>query len=134
MQSTKTHRVISIQTEIPNVIPVTKIPKQPKEIKNEKKVKKEAKEIKEKEEVKPKKANDIDDIFSQLKTKPRKKDIEQQKEEERQKRKQMKKEENKKIRRTEEGYRIYTLEELGLDKNQYGGNTPLCPFDCDCCH
>lgn len=34
-------------------------------------------------------------------------------------------------RRTEEGYAIYDEEELGLAK--YGGNTPLCPFDCDCC-
>ena len=100
--------------------------------KTERKQKKE-KEVEEKKPQQNKK-NDIDDIFAQLKTKPRKKDLEQQKEEERKKRLERKKEENKKIKRTEEGYRIYTLEELGLDKNQYGGNTPLCPFDCDCCH
>ncbi|EFJ51167.1 hypothetical protein VOLCADRAFT_103551 [Volvox carteri f. nagariensis] len=33
--------------------------------------------------------------------------------------------------RTEEGYAIYTEEELGLGKK--GGDTDLCPFDCDCC-
>lgn len=33
-------------------------------------------------------------------------------------------------RRTEEGYRIYTAEELGIGK---GGGTADCPFDCDCC-
>ncbi|QRV72447.1 hypothetical protein RhiJN_00461 [Ceratobasidium sp. AG-Ba] len=34
-------------------------------------------------------------------------------------------------KRTEEGYAIYKEDELniGLD----GGDTPLCPFDCDCC-
>lgn len=37
-----------------------------------------------------------------------------------------------KIRRvTEDGYKIYTMEELGL--NDKGGDTDLCPFDCDCC-
>lgn len=33
---------------------------------------------------------------------------------------------------TEDGYKIYTLEELGLDKAK-GGDTPDCPFDCSCC-
>jgi hypothetical protein len=36
----------------------------------------------------------------------------------------------KPVRFTEEGYRIYTLEELNVGK---GGDTPLCPFDCNCC-
>eukprot|EP00917_Polyrhabdina_sp_WS-2016_P018170 GHVP01039202.1.p1 GENE.GHVP01039202.1~~GHVP01039202.1.p1 ORF type:complete len:109 (+),score=21.19 GHVP01039202.1:35-361(+) len=31
---------------------------------------------------------------------------------------------------TEEGYKIYTEEELGLGK---GGGTEDCPFDCNCC-
>eukprot|EP00906_Rhabdomonas_costata_P000567 RCo000725 len=31
-----------------------------------------------------------------------------------------------------DGLRVYTEEELGLTTG--GGNTPLCPFDCDCCH
>ncbi|GIL89610.1 hypothetical protein Vretimale_1830 [Volvox reticuliferus] len=34
-------------------------------------------------------------------------------------------------KRTDEGYAIYTEEELGLGKK--GGDTDLCPFDCDCC-
>ncbi|MFN9898440.1 MAG: DUF1764 domain-containing protein [bacterium] len=32
---------------------------------------------------------------------------------------------------TEDGYKIYTMEELGLTDK--GGDTELCPFDCDCC-
>uniref|UniRef100_A0A7S0RKZ3 DUF1764 domain-containing protein n=1 Tax=Chlamydomonas leiostraca TaxID=1034604 RepID=A0A7S0RKZ3_9CHLO len=43
-------------------------------------------------------------------------------------------EESKKSRKkTEEGYAIYTEDELGLTKAG-GGDTPLCPFDCDCCY
>lgn len=34
-------------------------------------------------------------------------------------------------KRTEEGYNIYSEQELQLNKT--GGNTDLCPFDCDCC-
>mmetsp|Transcript_2461 Transcript_2461/g.6338 ORF Transcript_2461/g.6338 Transcript_2461/m.6338 type:complete len:154 (+) Transcript_2461:42-503(+) len=34
-------------------------------------------------------------------------------------------------KRTEEGYAIYTEEELGLLRK--GGDTPDCPFDCACC-
>lgn len=34
-------------------------------------------------------------------------------------------------KRTEEGYAIYTEEELGFGKT--GGGTDLCPFDCRCC-
>eukprot|EP00877_Chromochloris_zofingiensis_P010526 jgi/Chrzof1/5727/Cz16g13080.t1 len=34
-------------------------------------------------------------------------------------------------KRTEEGYTIYSETELGLGKK--GGDTDLCPFDCDCC-
>lgn len=33
--------------------------------------------------------------------------------------------------RTEEGFPIYTEDELRM--NCDGGDTPLCPFDCDCC-
>ncbi|GAX81609.1 hypothetical protein CEUSTIGMA_g9037.t1 [Chlamydomonas eustigma] len=36
-------------------------------------------------------------------------------------------------KRTEEGYAIYTEEELGLSNNSKGGDTDLCPFDCQCC-
>eukprot|EP00210_Caulerpa_lentillifera_P006226 g5947.t1 len=35
-------------------------------------------------------------------------------------------------KRTEEGYLIYTEAELGFHAT-CGGNTVLCPFDCDCC-
>ncbi|PVF96477.1 DUF1764-domain-containing protein [Serendipita vermifera] len=35
-------------------------------------------------------------------------------------------------KRTEEGYLVYTEEELGLNKE--GGDTSLCPFDCECCY
>ena len=31
---------------------------------------------------------------------------------------------------TEEGWKIYTAEELSIGK---GGDTELCPFDCKCC-
>ncbi|CAO1621251.1 unnamed protein product [Jaminaea pallidilutea] len=33
--------------------------------------------------------------------------------------------------RTEEGYAIYSAEELKISKG--AGDTPLCPFDCTCC-
>ena len=39
--------------------------------------------------------------------------------------------EAQKVRRvTDDGFKIYTEEELGIGK---GGDTDLCPFDCDCC-
>jgi hypothetical protein len=34
-------------------------------------------------------------------------------------------------RRTEEGFRIFTVDELRIGQGE--GDTPLCPFDCDCC-
>ncbi|KAF9240915.1 hypothetical protein BU15DRAFT_45434 [Melanogaster broomeanus] len=34
-------------------------------------------------------------------------------------------------RKTEEGYSIYYEDELGISPR--GGDTPSCPFDCDCC-
>ncbi|ESK98341.1 hypothetical protein Moror_91 [Moniliophthora roreri MCA 2997] len=34
-------------------------------------------------------------------------------------------------RKTEEGWSIYKEDELGI--NDQGGDTPLCPFDCQCC-
>uniref|UniRef100_A0A7N1A6E8 DUF1764-domain-containing protein n=1 Tax=Kalanchoe fedtschenkoi TaxID=63787 RepID=A0A7N1A6E8_KALFE len=37
-----------------------------------------------------------------------------------------------KPRKKASGMKIYTEEELGLNKPDAGG-TPLCPFDCDCC-
>jgi hypothetical protein len=35
-------------------------------------------------------------------------------------------------KKTEEGWKIYTEEELKLNKK--GGDTPQCPFDCNCCY
>ncbi|KAJ9478983.1 TPR_REGION domain-containing protein [Pseudozyma hubeiensis] len=36
-------------------------------------------------------------------------------------------------KRTNEGYKIYTAAELGLrDDDEEGGDTPDCPFDCQC--
>jgi hypothetical protein len=40
---------------------------------------------------------------------------------------------SKQRRYTEDGLPIYTEEELGIN-NPKAGTTPLCPFDCDCCH
>ncbi|KAJ7786104.1 hypothetical protein B0H16DRAFT_1489166 [Mycena metata] len=34
-------------------------------------------------------------------------------------------------RKTEEGWSIYKEDELGIGDE--GGDTPLCPFDCQCC-
>ncbi|KZV92844.1 DUF1764-domain-containing protein [Exidia glandulosa HHB12029] len=34
-------------------------------------------------------------------------------------------------KRTEEGWAVYKEDELGIQDE--GGDTPLCPFDCDCC-
>ncbi|KAI0662683.1 hypothetical protein C8Q70DRAFT_960483 [Cubamyces menziesii] len=34
-------------------------------------------------------------------------------------------------RKTEEGFAIYKEDELGI--TDQGGDTPLCPFDCQCC-
>ncbi|KAJ8900278.1 hypothetical protein K2173_024918 [Erythroxylum novogranatense] len=35
-------------------------------------------------------------------------------------------------RKTDDGFTVYTEEELGIHNGNTGG-TPLCPFDCDCC-
>lgn len=35
-------------------------------------------------------------------------------------------------KKTEDGFTVYTAEELGFNKKNAGG-TKLCPFDCDCC-
>ncbi|KAF8898586.1 hypothetical protein BD779DRAFT_1687491 [Infundibulicybe gibba] len=34
-------------------------------------------------------------------------------------------------KKTEEGWAVYKEDELGI--GDQGGDTPLCPFDCDCC-
>ncbi|GLJ49048.1 hypothetical protein SUGI_1034740 [Cryptomeria japonica] len=35
-------------------------------------------------------------------------------------------------RKTNDGFSVYSADELGFNKKDAGG-TPLCPFDCDCC-
>eukprot|EP00727_Mastigamoeba_balamuthi_P000251 m51a1_g10222 hypothetical protein (127) ;mRNA; f:132821-133290 len=35
-------------------------------------------------------------------------------------------------RKVVDGLRVFTLDELEVNPNS--GGTPLCPFDCDCCH
>lgn len=35
-------------------------------------------------------------------------------------------------KKTEDGFTVYSAEELGFNKKNAGG-TSLCPFDCDCC-
>ena len=68
----------------------------------------------------------INAIFMQLeKVKKAKKAQNQQKEE------TIKKEKGR--RYTKDGFPIYTEDELEMN-NPKAGTTPLCPFDCDCCH
>jgi hypothetical protein len=40
-------------------------------------------------------------------------------------------ENNKGRKMTEDGFKVYTEEELGIGK---GGDTEDCPFDCKCCY
>ncbi|ESQ41142.1 hypothetical protein EUTSA_v10014970mg [Eutrema salsugineum] len=35
-------------------------------------------------------------------------------------------------KRTKDGLPVFTEDELGINK-AYAGDTPLCPFDCNCC-
>ncbi|KAG9392148.1 Protein of unknown function DUF1764 eukaryotic [Carpediemonas membranifera] len=83
----------------------------------------------------------IDDLFQKAKEKKKiDREEKQKKEEKKIIDKEKKKEaleiltgvtaEDKKRRETEEGYKIYSFDELKLGR---GGDTPLCPFDCDCC-
>ena len=82
----------------------------------------------------------IDDIFSGLsdKKKKRKRDEEKTLSKERnakQKKKSLYKEERSKMMplRVDEdsGFNVYS--EAALNLNKVSGGTPLCPFDCDCC-
>eukprot|EP01128_Nolandella_sp_AFSM9_P004561 TRINITY_DN2062_c0_g1_i1.p1 TRINITY_DN2062_c0_g1~~TRINITY_DN2062_c0_g1_i1.p1 ORF type:complete len:136 (+),score=45.22 TRINITY_DN2062_c0_g1_i1:479-886(+) len=90
--------------------------------------------------------NDIDDIFSSVKktkgTKEKKLTYKerQAKIEEREKKKELRQKDddfwgdsrgnNSSSRYTEEGYPIFTKEQLKIGE---GGDTDLCPFDCKCC-
>ncbi|OMP06354.1 hypothetical protein CCACVL1_01613 [Corchorus capsularis] len=98
----------------------------------------------------PKKAgNEIDEIFAGKKRKkPEEKKSEKSNGDEISKSKSMKKKKKKSKegkeegrkeprssgsrKKTGDGFAIYTEEELGINKAD-AGNTPLCPFDCDCC-
>jgi hypothetical protein len=44
--------------------------------------------------------------------------------------KERKEQEGKPMKFTTDGLKIYTENDLKIGK---GGNTELCPFDCDCC-
>ncbi|KAM3147058.1 hypothetical protein pb186bvf_000774 [Paramecium bursaria] len=90
-------------------------------------------------EVKKKiKKQDIDDLFGKLndKQKPiKEKDKKLDPKQQVQKTKKVNKSKEKqqvsnKQKFTEEGFKIYTEDDLKLEK---GGNTNLCPFDCECC-
>eukprot|EP00299_Pterocystis_sp_00344_P006190 c17976_g1_i1.p1 GENE.c17976_g1_i1~~c17976_g1_i1.p1 ORF type:complete len:104 (+),score=22.12 c17976_g1_i1:36-347(+) len=95
---------------------------------------------KKKEDAPVNKEDDIDAIFSQLPKKKRER--EPQVVDDTQKASKQKLDDHNqdgffdsrgdggKRKRTEEGYPIYTEEELRIGQ---GGDTPLCPFDCDCC-
>ncbi|GMI97951.1 hypothetical protein like AT5G11760 [Hibiscus trionum] len=98
----------------------------------------------------PKKAgNEIEEIFSGIKRKkPDSKGTENPNGDESLKPKSSKKKKSKQSKenrdeglsesssrprkKTADGFTIYTEEELGISKSD-AGNTPLCPFDCDCC-
>lgn len=71
--------------------------------------------------------NDLDQMFDDIKKAKREKaSLEAKKNQEQEN-------QTKKRRFTSDGLPIYTEEELGMN-NPKAGTTPLCPFDCDCCH
>jgi hypothetical protein len=72
-------------------------------------------------------AAEIDQIFGEVKAIKKRKAAQGQKE------KAVTVTQIKKRRYTEDGLPIYTEEELGIN-NPKAGSTPLCPFECDCCH
>ena len=89
----------------------------------------EKKKKKEKKEINVDDFDDIDQFFDEIIKQKKAKKMKEMKETE-----IKKKQEREKGRRyTEDGLPIYTEEELGMN-NPKAGTTPLCPFDCDCCH
>ncbi|KAH0791862.1 growth factor [Histomonas meleagridis] len=70
--------------------------------------------------------NELDEIFSNIKKNKKEKAKQQALNAE-------KLGQPKKRKYTSDGLPIYTEEELGMN-NPKAGTTPLCPFDCDCCH
>ncbi|KAK8792856.1 hypothetical protein WA158_005020 [Blastocystis sp. Blastoise] len=106
--------------------------------KTEKKHTAEKKQVK---DIKHKSSLDMDSLFSDAKTKKQQKVDEETKKNREEMRKvrkeldartQFKQQESIQFTRIdkETGLKVYTPESLGIGK---GGNTPLCPFDCDCC-
>ena len=70
---------------------------------------------------------DLENIFAEIKSARKKKAKSEAK-----KRERLSNAPN--VRRyTEDGLPIYTEDELQMN-NPKAGTTPLCPFDCDCCH
>ena len=72
-------------------------------------------------------SQELDDIFSDLKKTRKKKAAEEAQ------RKAAEANKPKQRKFTEDGLPIYTEDELQMN-NPKAGTTPLCPFDCDCCH
>ena len=91
----------------------------------------EAKKTEEKKETKKdeKKGKDMLSAIERLK---KKKEMREKKEKEKMKMEITGGRKASQRKKTEEGFNIYTTEELQI--NPDSGNTPLCPFDCDCCH
>lgn len=90
---------------------------------------KEDKANEEKEEIQYEEINvedEIEKIFKKIKKEKQKKKIKESVNKE-------KKQREKGRNYTEDGLPIYTEEELGMN-NPKAGTTPLCPFECDCCH
>lgn len=89
-----------------------------------------------KKEIKHDKAikSDLDSLFKKKKKtiekKPEVKKPETKKAEKAEKPKKERQPKEKGARFTEEGFRIYSTEELNIGK---GGDTADCPIDCNCC-
>lgn len=85
---------------------------------------------------------DIDNIFKKAESKKKEKkqqEVENEKNSDKvinkvevnKKKKIKKKNDKKKGKKEIDGLKVYTTEELNLGK---GGDTPDCPFDCECCY
>ncbi|KAI8101746.1 hypothetical protein M9434_006813 [Picochlorum sp. BPE23] len=93
----------------------------------------------------PKTRDEIDDLFSDLKKSVKQKEKQEKEKDSKHSNVEQKTKNNiegskddifgneaeNERKRTDEGYAIYTEAELGFGKK--GGDTDLCPFDCDCC-
>lgn len=70
--------------------------------------------------------DELDDIFGEIKQ------VKKENKEKMRKKQEAEAKKPTKRRYTSDGLPIYTEEELKIN-NPNAGNTPLCPFDCDCC-